>query len=129
MYKGVELPSEYNNLTLPQKEAIWLGMLLIYEDDSYFDECYWVDEIVNASEVIIFEDDIINLYKCYNDLYKIHYKQLNKSMVSSFDYFFMPNEDCKYADMGKMLGGKYKGVFVRDYIRSKDFPITSEFWQ
>ncbi len=129
MYKDVELPNNYDSLTLPQKEAIWLGMLLVYEDVSYFDECYWVDEIVNASETVIFEDEIIALYKCYNDAYKILYKQLNKSMTSSFDYFFTPDEDCEYADMGRMLGDGYKGIYIRDYIRSKGYPITSEFWQ
>ena len=60
---------------------------------------------------------------------KILYKRLNKSITSSFDYFFTPDENCEYADMGRMLGNEYKGIYIRDYIRSKGFPITSEFWQ
>lgn len=31
MYKGTELPEKYNELTLAQKETIWLGTLLVYE--------------------------------------------------------------------------------------------------
>ena len=108
---------------------IFIELALVYEADSYFDESYWVDEIVNTSETIIFEDDIVVLYKCYNDAYKILYKRLNKSITSSFDYFFTPDENCEYADMGRMLGNEYKGIYIRDYIRSKGFPITSEFWQ
>lgn len=129
MYKGVELPSNYNELTLAQKEAIWLGMLLVYEEPEYFELNYWVDDIVNASEVAIFEDDIFVLYKSYNDVYKIVYKQSKRSITSSFDYFFQPDEDCECALMWKILGDEYKGITIRNYIRSKGFPITAEFWQ
>ena len=129
MYKGVELPNNYNDMPLHQKEALWLGMLLVYELPVYFDIDYYVDEIVNASEVVIFEDDIVALYKCYNDAYKITYKGINKGISASFDYFFSPDDDCIYANMWNILGDKFKDTSIRDYIRSKGFPITAEFWK
>ncbi len=129
MYKGTELPKNYEQLTLAQKEAIWLGTLLVYEEPEYFDENFWVDEIVNASEVAIYEDDIVALYKCYNDAYKITYKGINKGTSASFDYFFSPDDDCIYANMWNILGDEFKDISIRDYIRSKGFPITAEFWQ
>lgn len=129
MYKGVELPANYDNLSLANKEALWLGMLLVYEEPSYFNENYWVDEIVNASEVAIYEDDVIALYKCYNDGYKVVYKESGDSMSSSFDYFFNRDEDNKYANMWNILGDDFRGITIRDYIRSKGFPVKSEFWQ
>ncbi len=129
MYRDVKMPSDYESLPLAQKEALWLGMLMVYEVPSYFDENYWVDEIVNASEITIYEDEIIALYKCYNDEYKIVYKESEKGISSSFDYFFLSEEDDKYANMWNILGEEYKGVSIRDYLRSKQFPITAEFWQ
>ena len=129
MYKGVELPNNYNDMPLHQKEALWLGMLLVYESPVYFDDNYWVDEIVNASELVIFEDDIVALYKCYNDAYKIKYKTVDEGITASFDYFFCPDEDNEYANMESILGDDYKDTTIRDYIRSKGFPITAEFWK
>ena len=129
MYRNVEMPSDYESLPLAQKEALWLGMLMVYEVPSYFDENYWVDEIVNASEITIYEDDVIALYKCYNDEYKIVYKESGKGISSSFEYFFLSEDDDKYANMWNILGDSYKDVSIRDYLRSKQFPITAEFWQ
>lgn len=129
MYKGIKMPSDYDSLPLAQKEALWLGMLMVYEVPSYFDENYWVDEIVTASEITIYEDEVIALYKCYNDEYKIVYKECEQSICSSFEYFFLSGDDDKYANMWNILGDNYKGINIRDYIRSKGFPITAEFWQ
>ena len=63
MYKGTELPKNYNELTLAQKEAIWLGTLLVYESDFHFDAQYWCDEIFAITENAIFEDEYLYFYK------------------------------------------------------------------
>lgn len=125
MYKGVDLPSNYNELTLAQKEAIWLGMLLVYEEPDHFDEYYWVDEIVNRSEIVIYEDDVIKLCKCYNAEYSLDNKQTGKGMSSSFDYFFESIPEY-ISEIHEILGYK---ISVRDYLRNKGFPVTAEFWQ
>ena len=130
MYKGVDLPNNYNELTLAQKEAIWLGMLLVYETGCYFDRYYWEDEIVNCCEKIVYEDDLIVFAKCYNSEYLLKYKTINDGMSSSFDYFFDSDETHEFLNIGKMLGvEEYKNIYLRDYLRSKGFPVTAEFWQ
>ena len=127
MYKGVDLPSNYNDLTLAQKEAIWLGMLLVYEEPDHFDEYYWEDEILIRSEIVIYEDEVIKLCKCYNAEYSLDNKQTGKGISSSFDFFFESKPDeSNLSDMHEVLGCK---MSVRDYLRYKGFPVTAEFWQ
>lgn len=126
MYKGTDLPKNYNDLSLAQKEAIWIGTLLVYEVPAYFDVNYWSDIIVTTSETVLFEDEEICFCKSYNSEYLLRYKKSEYEIMGCFDYFFdTGREDC---EMLYRLGDKYKGMTVRDYIRSKGFPITSEFW-
>ena len=127
MYKGVDLPSNYNDLTLAQKEAIWLGMLLVYEEPGHFDEYYWEEEILICSEIVIYEDEVIRLCKCYNAEYYLINKQIGEGISSSFDFFFgsMPDDD-DILIMHKLLGCE---MSVKSYLRSKGFPVTAEFWQ
>lgn len=127
MYKGTELPQNYNQLTIAQKEALWLGTLLVYEDSDYFDEDYWVDDIVNCSENTIYEDELIVFYKCYNAEYKLLFKKAEITRVGVFEDFFIPDNLREYYDM-RILGDEYKDISLRDYLRSKAFPVNAEFW-
>jgi hypothetical protein len=128
MYKGTELPKNYNELTLAQKEAIWLGTLLVYEDSDNFDLQYWCDEIFAITENVIFEDDELYFYKSYNDYYCLVYKKLDDGIKGDFSYFFFDTfaERCERL---WRLGDDYKEWTLRDYIRSKGFPVTTEFWE
>lgn len=128
MYKGTELPKNYNELTLAQKEAIWLGTLLVYEDSDNFDLQYWCDEIFAITENVIFEDDELYFYKSYNDYYCLVYKKLDDGIKGDFSYFFFDTfaERCERL---WRLGDDYKEWTLRDYIRSKGFPVTTDFWE
>ena len=128
MYKGTELPKNYEQLTLAQKEAIWLGTLLVYEESEYFDEDFWVDEIVTRSEFKLFEDENLKFLKCYNGEYALVNKTDNESYtLGDFWYFFDNEKPGKYAYL-TFLGEDYKNVTIREYLREKGFPITAEFW-
>jgi hypothetical protein len=128
MYKGTELPKNYNELTLAQKEAIWLGTLLVYEDSDNFDLQYWCDEIFAITENVIFEDDELYFYKSYNDYYCLVYKKLDDGIKGDFSYFFFDTFAEKCERLWR-LGDDYKEWTLRDYIRSKGFPVTTEFWE
>lgn len=128
MHKKVRLPNGYNEFTLAQKEALWIGMLLIYEESWYFDDDYWVDEIVNCSEVVLYEDELIALYKCYNAEYKLLFKQTGDYRTGEFADFFSSDECDDYYSLGS-LSDDYEGYSARDYLRVKGFPIDAEFWK
>ena len=128
MHKNVRLPDNYSDLSLSQKEAFWIGMLLIYEDSWHFDDDYWVDEIVNCSEVALYDDDLIALYKCYNAEYKLLFKKTSDSRTGVFGDFFSSDECDDYYCLDS-LSDSYKGYSVRDYLREKGFPVDADFWK
>lgn len=136
MYKGTELPSNYNDLTIQQKEALWLGTLLVYEHPKNFDSDYWHNKIVTYSETILFEDENIILYKCYTSEYLIRFKNGQSGFSSGFPLFFTDEylytdefKNCPCNNIGKYIHiEEYNNSTLVDYLRSKGFPITAEFW-
>lgn len=137
MLKGTEMPDNYNDLPLYQKEVLWLGTLLAYERSEHFPSQYWHDKIVEISFNIIFEDENIVLAKCYNGEYCLEYKNGAFGITGGFESFFIDNyydeidddEVSKSLFVGRILGiDTGEEITLIKYLRMKGFPITSEFW-
>lgn len=130
MLEGTRMPDNYDELTLFQKEVLWLGTLLAYERPENFPLQYWCDKILEISHNIIFEDENIELAVGYGGEYSICYKEQDTGCTGCFYHFFEATDDevIDSLKVGKILGLDDKNMTLVDYLREKGFPITSEFW-